>query len=346
MDSYQAIKETLQAQAPLPSLLNAAVDIFKKCSIYYRSYKTYRLFNNAAQNPSRGNPAVYGAALQIAGDATAVGSLALHVALTAKCTMDLLQLQRDLSDAYQKLCLTWKWQYPIRRTINWSQQPKGAKLSHIPSLFLPQRVKSVGLAGQVLKTGRCALKVLQQAFKLSMDLSNAYLLLKGDPMMRFEACTDLAANWEHYRESLKNNQTLLCEKIENGSAYADSLLTKLGVQKNSKDIIAGLKQQFSGISDSTNSLRDDLWTAAEETIETVFIPGKITPLHIDLNDGDLASEGLPYNRFPPWGGQAGVLPKPPSLFVKNSSVCQKLLQISIKAIGIAAQWFGISWNKS
>lgn len=314
MHGFQAmratIREELKADYPLPPFLDQTVDLFRKVHIYYRTYKYTLMHEKASKNKSKGHPAVYGAALHLVGDYTSIGSYALQVALVTKCTQDLLQEYRQLSESYQKFRHTVKKQYPIYQHVEWKKEKIVSKATLSPSLYLTLRVRIIGVMRQMLKITRCTLEIFKQMFKLSMCLGDACLLFNKDPQMRYEACTELVAKWDQYQNQLKDDKKLLAEELEKSSELADHILKKMGVKKDSTFIIDELKKTMESLSEESDGLLDDIYAVAEETLDTFYVKGKITPLHIDLALGKLAPPALPYGRFPPWAGQKVVLDTP------------------------------------
>lgn len=301
------IREELQTDHPLPPLLDLTIDLFRKANIYYRTYKFALIHNKASKDPSKGHPAVYGAALHLIGDYTTIGSYAINVALVTKCTQDLLLEYRQLSKSYQKFWHTVQRKYPIYQHVEWKRENKSSYALLSPSLHLKMHIRMMDLTKQIRKITRCALEVLKGMFKLSMSLSDAYLLFNKDPQMRYEACTELVAKWDEYQSQLKEDGKRLAEEIEKGSSLADRILKKMGMKKDTTFIIDELKQTMKVAAEETKEVLDDAYNAAQDAIDAIFVNGKITSLQINLAEGKSAAPALPRGPFPPWGGQRMIL---------------------------------------
>lgn len=337
----RTLREEIQENYSLPSFLDETVDFFRKAHIYYRTYKYTKIHENASQDSSRGHPAIYGAALQLIGDYTSIGAYAINVALVTKCAQDLLEQYRLLGKDYQKLCQAVNWQYPLYYPIEWQKEKKTSSEVLSPSLYLNWQVHIMGWIRQIQKITRCTLDVFWQMFKLSMCLCDAYLLFNDDPQTRYIACTELVAEWDQYQDQLKENQKRLAKEIEKSRPFIDHLLEQLGIEKKSSFIIDQLKETFETISEATEDVLEDIYDVAVETVDTVYAKGKITPLHIDLAEGNAIAPALPPGRFPPWAGQtvtlappaqpAISLPKDPLKSVKN------LLADNVPLIGKASK---------
>lgn len=324
MNGFQAICDTIREECNsdlLPPFLDVSIELFSKAHIYYRIYKQTRMNQNIARDPSQGNPAVYGAALQLASDYTTIGSYAVNIALVTKCTEDLLQEYRRLSEDYQRLRHTIDWQYPLYHSVDWKRKGNSNRLLS-PSLSILWQIQIMGRVEQILKIIRCALDVFWQLFKLSMCLCDVYLLLDGDSQTRYTACTELVADWNDYQNQLKEDHKCLVEELEKGCDLADRILTRLGIEKDSDFIIDQLKQEIGKCAQETEQVLENLYDRADETLDTVYIQGVITPLHINLTEGSATAPILPYDRFPPWAGQAIVInpsAKSPPLSVDSAT---------------------------
>lgn len=313
MDGFQAIQRTIREDADfqhLPPFLDKAIELFSKAHIYYSTFKLIEILDKSSKDSSEGNSAIYGAALHLVGDYTSIGSYALNVALAIKCTEDLLREYRHINGSYQTFCHAVKWQYPIYHSIEWKQNTKDEHAQSVlpPSFYLLRQVQIMGFTKQILKIIQCALDVFWQAFKLSMSLCDAYLLLNGDSRARYEGCTELIADWSKYKKQLKEDQTRLLEEIEKGCGLADRILNHIGATKDSSFVIAGLKQKIEKLAENAGEVVEDLHDVAEGTLDTIYTPGKITPLRINLAVVKKAiPPALPRGRFPPWGGDQVVL---------------------------------------
>jgi hypothetical protein len=309
MNAFQAIRDTIREEInidQLPPFLDEAAELLSKAHLYYRGYKQMQINQNAARNPSKGHPGVYGAALHVVSDYTTIGAYAVNLALVTKCTEDLLREYRQLSEEYQRLCHTIDWQYPLYHPVEWKREAKNTQ-SLSPSLSLLWQVQIMGWVRQILKITRCALVVFWQMFKLSMCLCDAYLLLNGDSQTRYEACTELVAEWDSYRNQLKEDQKRLVRELEKGCDLADRILTRLGAERDSSFIIDRLKQKIEKFTGEAEEVLAGLYDRGIETLDMAYIKGKIAPLHIDLAESTAVAPALPYGRFPPWAGQAVVI---------------------------------------
>ncbi len=151
MDGFRAVKETILEEIDpqsFPPFLHQTVAIFGKLHLYYRTFKQVRLFNKAAKNPARGHPAIYGAALHLAGDYTSIG-YAVNVALITKCTEDLLREYREVSQAYLHLVDAVRWQYPLYHPVAWRRGDRQTPFS--PSTYLLWQVQLMSLQGKYKK---------------------------------------------------------------------------------------------------------------------------------------------------------------------------------------------------
>ncbi len=302
MSAFQALRATvLEEAAPqaIPSFLHTAVDLFGKGHAYARTFKLLNIFKKAEQNPQRGHPAIYGAALQLAGDYTSLG-YSLNVALLAKCAQDLLTEYISLNQSYLSFKAAIQCHYPLYQPVNWHKPQKQENFTFSPS-FLIYQVQLRQNIAYIHKIFQCALDMLWQAFRLSMALRDAYLVFEGDPLARYEACTELVANWDDYQRHLKNHQEQLVEELEKGQALADRILTRLDLH-NTQFILHFLKNQLPQNQNIKAGL-DNVLEAANRAVDTFYIPGKVTPLHIDLAEGKDQPPALAPGRFPPWAGQ-------------------------------------------
>jgi hypothetical protein len=310
MNTFQTVRhivqEELQFDYPLPPYVDNILNVLSKAHIYYRTYKYEQISRKTAQDPTKGHPAVYGAALQLASDYPSIVSYAINVALVAKCTLDLLQEYRQLSESYQRLCQVIDWQYPLYYSVKLKQKVAFSN-SLSPSLHFILQVQMMDLVRQMLKICRCALDVFWQIFKLSMCLCDAYLLFNHDPRIRYEACTELVADWKCYRNQLQENQKRLFEEIQKKYRCIDHILNRLGIDKSSTFILEQLKEKVKGLVVEAGEELGNLYDRTEETLDTLYAKGKITSLHINLTAGKAATPALPAGRFPPWGGQAIIL---------------------------------------
>jgi hypothetical protein len=323
MNTFQKVQETIQQELqtiqgyPLPSFLQTGLLIFNRAHIYYRTFKFVQMDQKAAQDPSKGHPAVYGAAIQLAGDYSKTVKFATTLLLVIKCAQDLLREYQQLDENYQKLCANVKWEYPIYQTVQWKEETKETQNILSPSFSLSWYVQRLNYVEQMRRITRCSGEVFWQMFTVSMCLCDAYLLFNDDPQIRYEACTELVAKWEDYVNELAEDGELLAEEIKKESEFADRILAQLGVDIDSAYLITQLTELSKGVG-------GDLCEVAAETAETLFVSGKVTPFHINLEEGSTAAPALPAGRFPPWGGQSvsdssPLSPKPSSTSSKSTS---------------------------
>lgn len=302
METFQALRETVLedvATQPIPSFLHTLVSIFEKGHTYNRTFKLLNIFKKADQNPQTGHPAIYGAGLQLAGDYTSLG-YGLNVALLAKCAQDLFNEYSYLSQSYQTFCATIQCHYPLYQPVIWKKAQQEETLIFSPSLLVYQ-VRMMQSIEQIHKIFQCTLSMLWQAFRLSMALRDAYLVFEGDPLARYEACTELVANWDDYHRQLQDHQEQLAEEIEKGQALADRILTRLNLQ-SSQSILDSLKQKIPQ-HPKAEAVLQEVIEVANRTIDAFYIPGKVTPLHIDFAEGKDQPPTLAPGRFAPWAGQ-------------------------------------------
>ncbi len=155
-------------------------------------------------------------------------------------------------------------------------------------------------ARQIQKITKCASLLLWQAFKLSMCLQDAYLLLNGDPQMRFEACTELVGEWELYQNQLQEDQKRLLEEITKNRERIDRLLNRMEAPKASQFIIDTLQAIEKPIKQAAAIVGplDDAYVAGEEALDVAYVKGKLTPFNINLAEGQAIPFILPLSRFP------------------------------------------------
>ena len=95
--------------------------------------------------------------------------------------------------------------------------------------------------------------------------------------------------------------------MKKGSKLADRILTNLGVQEDSTSIVNQLKATIEEFAEEAEETLTDMYNVGEETVDTFYVKGKITPLHIDLTAVHATvpkipgSTGLPEDRLHiPW----------------------------------------------
>ncbi|WP_068469085.1 hypothetical protein [Candidatus Protochlamydia phocaeensis] len=303
---FLAIKETVcedvQTHYPIPAFLHTTADLFGKAHLYYRTAKSYAFFQRA-QEGNAGHPAVYGAALHLISDYTTVGSYALKVALITKCAEDLFHQYHRLYQSYRHLQQTFYCHFPTYHRVNWNQPSISQPTQFSPSFQLWLKVEVMGLMQQTLKVLRCAASVLWEAFKLSMCLRDAYLLANGDPQAKYDAFTELVADWERYQQQLRNDQALLRQEIAKGRLLADRILTKLDTDKTTAFILGQLEAGLTQVEQAIGPQLPAIQQAGRETLDVVLPIGHICSLQVDLSEGTTILSPLPPGRYPPWGGQ-------------------------------------------
>lgn len=301
------IQEELAIEHPFPPILETAVELLRKVHPYYRYYRRNQIGHKANKTPLKGHPAIYGAALHLLHDYTQIGAYAVNLALITKCAEDLLFEYRQLDDHYHQLIESIHWKYPLYHPIQWKYEKGEEGQVGSSPLYFVLECHAMRLVQQIMHITSCALAVFKQLFKLSMCLCDAHLLFNNDPHMYHEACTDLVAKWDHYVNELKTNQNQLVQEIENRQALANRLLKHLGIDHKSISFIAQLNDKIKKWMKDNEALLTDIYHVAEETLDTIYVKGKITPLHIDLTAVHAAKPKIPYSRFAPWAGQAVVI---------------------------------------
>lgn len=308
MNTYDAVKQAIQPDVakvgPLPPLLDPVVTLFSKAHLYYRSFKMGRTFQKAATDPEKGNAAAYGAALHLASDYTSL-EYALKVALVVKCSEDLLKGYRQVSEKTQTFWDAARCRYPLYQPIEWGGKDKKSSPTFLsPSYFVNKLVQLSQFSVQMHRVATALPSLLWQAFKLSMSVSDAYLVLNGDEAARFECFTELVSEWDSYQNLLEEDKERLVEVIENGSAVADRILKKLKIPETCATLVKSLKGSLAkGAPDDVSGLLKDFVEVAKDALDPVLIKGKITPFHLDFSEGAAAPSALPKGKFPPWGGQ-------------------------------------------
>lgn len=333
MQAFPAVIDTIQKDfdtQQIPPPLHEVIELFRKVHVYHRTFKQAQLLNEAAKNPSQGNPAVYGAALQLAGDYTEIGSYTITVALVTKCTHDLLQEYRQLNIDCKILDDVWNWRYPIYQPIAWKRGTENPMFLS-PCFSLLSRIQALKLINQIFSITSCALRVFWQSFRISMCLCDAYLMLHGDPQARYEACTELVAKWGTYYHQLQEEQNRFLEKIkradrqketmqlldeiEHHRDLTDDILRCMKQTEDSSSLIQKIKVKFkqniAKVAQQAKEEAEDLYDAAERAMDAIYVKGKMIPLQINLAEGKAAPPLIPLGRFPPWGGQkvALIVPK-------------------------------------
>lgn len=300
LEVVQTIARQSQPQ-PLPFYIDLIIRLFNSAHLYYRAYKYELFIRKSIKNPSSGHPAVYGAGLHLIGDYTTIGKYAINVALVMKCTQDLVREYGELNQKYQHLSNSIKNKYPLYSRPHWK------KLRSNQSSLLPKTCLvnyQVRLHNQVKQSKIVWEKIkafLWQTFRLSMTICDCHLLLNGNSQARFEACTELVAEWSSYRSQLKNNQQFLLSEIQSNCKLADRILSAFRTTNRMNSIIDKLKNIGKNLKSGSNKLLRNFYEAGNETLETFYIKGKIT--HLSVNLTSKKSPMFPYSRFAPWAGK-------------------------------------------
>ena len=341
MHPFQALQLSIQEEFhlhhSLPSFLNQSVELLKRVHIYYRSYQHLKTNGSSSKLPYKKHAAIYGAALHLLGDYTAIGQYALNLALMTKCADDLLHEYKQLDNDYQRLSQSLKWQYPLYQVHREEegQIPLFKRIS--PSHHSFWNIQCMGLMRQIKKIIHCVFTVFVQIFKLSMSLCDAYLLCNHDTKTRYEACTELVEKWDEYQKKLKSGQIELAEEIKKGALLADRILKHLGVQHNSASIFHDLTGAVTHISKNQDILKK-VHQGAHRTLDSVYVKGKITPLTINLSGLQHTPSTLPYRRFPPWCGQKVIVKNGSQSSSFSTTADQNLMIDPFKAIILTAQF--------
>lgn len=300
--SYEGLIDQLHIEYPIPPLLDDVIQIFFKVHMYYKAFQFAYISQEAGINPLQAHPAIFGAALQLLGDNTTIGALAVNAALVVKCAEDILQEYRELMDAYQNLCEVFNWSYPTYEHVTVLKDSQELHGIIPPFIYLFWYGHCVSFLTQLEKMIIAAAIAVSRIFRISMCQYDAYLLFIGDTQARFEACTELVADWSRYREQLLTDTSFLFDKIEQSSAFADRIFERLGVKSTSSTFLAELRGQAASWQDSKEMeiVKDVLGIS----INSVYLEGK-NPLTFtpQLRDHQGHVSILPEDRFPPWGGE-------------------------------------------
>lgn len=344
MNTFQAVNDIIKDEFrthPLPFFLEEATGLFQRAHLYYRSFRQVKIHEQAAQNPLQGHATIYGAALHLLSDYSSIGGLAIQIALVTKCTEDLLKEYRCLNENYQMLCDALTVQYPVYQSLNWTEQtpPFGCVVSS--SFYLRWKIKMIRFTSRLQRIIQCLGLVFWQCFKTGMVLCDAQLLLTHDSQARFEGCTELVAYWQDYQQQLEDDRDLLLEEIEKGSELFDRILNKLGISMvDSTSALSQLKQEFQELEEPIQEIWDDMSYIAEETLDSIYIPDKITPFHIDLSIGKAQDPALPDGIYPPWGGECIEIEAKEDLTMDKPPLTQnQLFSLSMKSLKWIKQQF-------
>ena len=308
-NGFEAIQATVEEQVQtwnhFPDLFTKGVTFFQKARIYYRSFKHIQYQKEAVENPQKGNPAVYGAAIDFIAQFHSITECALYIALIVKFTQDILLEYKNLKDQYEQLRSTWKNEYPFHRTVTWPSHRSHLILSILfpPSASLAWKMRLANTVHKIKHMTHTLWAILCQMFKISMISCDVYYLLKGDLAIRYEACTELVAKWDDYKDFLKGNEKVLLEKLEGKKEIATRLFTKLGISETIVTVTEKLKALFTTEIPSTSGALNHLSDALKQARKSVYVKGKITPFEIGIPQQDpIFPRTHPY-RYPPWGGQ-------------------------------------------
>lgn len=298
-------------------VLYQAVELLSKTRIYYRCWKQVKITQKALTDPSATHPAVYGAALQLVGDYTTIGSYAVSVALVAKCVEDLFFHYQGLSEEYVQLSEKMAWRYPVYHPAPWNlkedvswlsdeekgnEEEKRSKFSFCPpSFFALPSFYAVDIVVQVIEIIRLSLRVFARLFILSMSLCDAWLLCQNDPQTRFDACTELISEWDHYYTLLKQDSCFLQEQIEKGSQLADTVLAHMETHYTCRKVLAELGESLKEIAEDIPIDKEKgleiLYEAGRATLDTVYVSGKVVAPRVDLSIGAPYTPKIPKTRF-------------------------------------------------
>lgn len=309
MGVFSALQATILEEARLllpPSFplgsFQRGLSLFSKPYLYYRSFRFLSFIQQPQDVPTKNAAAIKGAALHLLSDFTTIGNYALQIALIAKCAEDLIQEYRKLGDCYQQLRQTVYWQYPSYEPI------KKKEISALPPWLILRKKELQSLIGQMRRIIQAVGEILRQGCRLSIRLYEAYLLFNGDQQVQYEGCVELIAEWNRYQDQLQNNYQRLIEELQKGSKLADRIFIRLGKPAKTEEIIEKLRQSFNHIGNISSDWIKDCKQAAVETLDSVYIDGKMTPLHINFQFKPKSPHSLSLS-FPAWAGQQ--LPKPP-----------------------------------
>jgi hypothetical protein len=309
MKIYQAIQSTVWEEFRLqhpsfPKLGHQALLLFGRAHLYYRSFKWIRWSSQSPPGSAQIHPAIYGAAIQTLADTTNIGNYALNIALIAKCAADLLDDYYRLGQSYQRLRETIRHQYPVYSLVLKSPSTSLQPGVVIPAWLIVQQIRLMQMWRQVCKIMQCVLDVCWQAFQLSVHLQDSYLLFQGDAQTRYEACTEIAADWDRYKNQLGDSQTRLIEEIQKRSHLIDSILSRLGQPTQSAEMIRTLQQRVQTFTNDSRTLITDLTGAATTALRTIYIPGNITSMSLHFTTLSAQNPTLSTQRFPDYGGSS------------------------------------------
>lgn len=294
----RTIREELKTSYNIPSPLITATNALHKVHLYYRTYQLTSTRKNKGKRSPHQNPAIYGAALQLFSDTTTIGSYVVNIALVTKCTQDLLKEYQKLETALLDFRHAVSFDYPIYHAVKWKTPSRNSKANIFAFRLQIQFLK---WKRRILLIVQNAFKILQQMFKVSMSLCDAYYILDGHPAIRFIACTELVANWESYQNALTSNLTLLKEEIAKTSALSTRILTKLGLNNQSIKTLHEFVKETKEETQTTTTLFHGIQEALAETVSAVFPAGKIAMPQTAVPPRQRRARLLT-GKFPPWTG--------------------------------------------
>lgn len=311
-DVFKAIAESTQEQFNsqyfLPSFITSALDVLKKVHLYYWTFKDYKIFQQAnARNRDQGNPIVYGIVLHGLSDY----NLCLKIALITKCAEDLLNQYKQVHEAYRKLTHTIYRKYPKYRKYKWEQLSQDYKPELSPSLYLTVKIQGMNLLVYLSRIFDCVTVLCTEVFKLSMDMTDTYLIANGDALAQQRGYIHMVANWNEYQARLSNNNSALLETISKTQALTDKILTKLNINKRSIDFIHFMQNSMG---QAIRHIPRAVEVAEEVLDPFINVQGAIVPIELGFDQQQVAPT-IPPATYPPWTGQGirNVYPTEPQV---------------------------------
>lgn len=287
------IRDVSQNRYPLPPLVTSSVNAFTTAHLYWRSIKYYQIVRKAEQREKavEGNAVVYGALIYGASQTSDVAKILLKIALVAKCAEDVIQCYSKVHKAYKNLKKAVSLPYPIYEKSKWSKQPQ-----RLPFSQQMQRTQE-----QFLQVVSCMSLLVQELFELSMRLRDVYLLSKQDSLTQYTACVEGIANLNKYWSRITKDSMFLMNELKKHDKWARAIVDK--VPENS--VLTKLKASLDQISPHMPRNSKEIVRAAEEFVEPIYIPGKVTSMRLTFND-PIHQPTLPARRTPPWSGKKVV----------------------------------------
>lgn len=298
---FKAVKETTEAQSalisPIPFYLQSAANLLAKGHLLWWSIKDYTLFKQTQQrNRTEGNPIAYGAALHLLSEYSTTVGYIVKVALIAKCAEDLLQQYCRVYQAYSNLKAACTKNYPRYYSYDWNKlHTKPA--SYFPSFYLSLHLKGVKFVQTISKILRYISKLIIEMTTLAMRSTDVYLIANGNALAHLRACTEMIGDWKKYQARLTEDYTFLLIELDNKKELTDSILKKIGIEKRTIDLISSLRHLAAQIGKHLPTFLE----LAQETVEPIFVEGKITALNLDFVEEEPPT--LKPARYPPWTGE-------------------------------------------